>query len=121
MTNQTVNIQQKFDLLEEQWKPKIIAEMNNYQFKIVKLEGDFIWHNHIDTDETFMVIEGQLDIHFRDRIVTLNEGELFVIPKGEEHKPHARQETKVMLIEPRGTLNTGHEESDRTAPDDEWV
>ena len=88
---------------------KVITEMNDYQFKLVKLQGDFIWHDHKDTDETFIVIEGDLRIDFRDGAVRLSAGEMFVVPKGIEHKPYAEHEVKLLLIEPRGVLNTGDE------------
>jgi mannose-6-phosphate isomerase-like protein (cupin superfamily) len=94
-------------LFDEQWKPKVIAEMNDYQFKIVRFEGDFIWHDHENTDETFIVLEGALRIDFRDGAVNLSAGEMFVVPKGVEHKPYAKRAVKLLLIEPRGVLNTG--------------
>jgi mannose-6-phosphate isomerase-like protein (cupin superfamily) len=98
---------QKFGLFHEQWQPKVIAEMNDYQFKVVNLQGDFIWHDHKDTDETFIVIEGDLRIDFRNGAVHVRAGEMFVVPKGVEHKPYAQNEVKLLLIEPRGVLNTG--------------
>ena len=116
-----INLRQKFGLFEEQWQPKVIAEMNDYQFKIVKLQGDFVWHDHKDTDETFIVIEGMLRIDFRDGAVNIGPGEIFVVPKGVEHKPYAEREVKLMLIEPRGVRNTGAEGGERTAPNDVWV
>jgi len=121
MKYQAINFQHKFSLFNEQWQPKVIAEMNDYQFKIVRLEGDFIWHDHQDTDETFIVLEGRLRIDFRDGAVDLSAGEMFVIPKGIEHKPFAESEVKLMLIEPRGVLNTGDKPSDRTAQNDVWI
>ncbi|HET6906780.1 MAG TPA: cupin domain-containing protein [Rhodanobacteraceae bacterium] len=121
MKYQAINFQHKFSLFNEQWQPKVIAEMNDYQFKIVRLEGDFIWHDHQDTDETFIVLEGRLRIDFRDGAVDLSAGEMFVIPKGIEHKPFAESEVKLMLIEPRGVLNTGGKPSDRTAQNDVWI
>ncbi len=121
MRYEPINIQQKLALFDDQWAPKVVAEMNDYQFKIVKLEGDFVWHDHPETDETFFIIEGELRIDFRDGQVTLSEGELFVVPKGVEHKPYAEREVKVMLIEPRGVLNTGHEGGERTAQNDVWI
>ena len=95
--------------------------MNDYQFKIVKLEGDFVWHSHADTDEAFFVIEGELRIDFRDGDVTIRPGELYVVPKGIEHKPFAAHEVKVMLIEPRGVKNTGDQGGERTAANDVWI
>ncbi len=121
MKYKPINIQQKLALFDDQWTPRVVAEMNDYQFKIVKLEGDFVWHDHPETDETFFIIEGELRIDFRDGQVTLSEGELFVVPKGVEHKPYAEREVKVMLIEPRGVLNTGDEGGERTAPNDVWI
>jgi len=121
MTYQAINLDQKFGLFAEQWQPKVIAEMNDYQFKIVKLEGDFVWHDHQDTDETFIVLDGELRIDFRDGAVTLGPGEMFVVPKGIEHKPYAEKEVKLMLIEPRGVPNTGEAGGDRTAENDVWI
>jgi mannose-6-phosphate isomerase-like protein (cupin superfamily) len=95
--------------------------MNDYQFKIVKLRGDFVWHDHPETDETFIVLEGRLRIDFRDGAVNISAGEMFVVPKGLEHKPCAEAEVKLMLIEPRGVLNTGHQGGERTATNDVWV
>jgi mannose-6-phosphate isomerase-like protein (cupin superfamily) len=121
MSYQSINFQQKFGLFSERWLPKVVAEMNEYQFKIAKLEGDFIWHQHEDSDETFIVIEGDLRIDFRDGAVQVRAGEMFVVPKGVEHKPYAEKEVKLLLIEPRGVVNTGHEGGERTAPNDVWV
>lgn len=101
--------------------PRVIAEMNDYQLKVVKLEGDFVWHDHPETDETFLVLDGELRIDFRDGSVTLGPGELYVVPKGVEHKPYAKNEVQLMLIEPKGVLNTGHAGGDRTAENDVWI
>lgn len=118
----TLNFAQKFSLFTDQWAPKVIAEMNDYQFKIVRLQGDFIWHAHAATDETFIVLEGQLRIDFRASHVLVSQGEMVVVPKGVEHKPSADGEVKLLLIEPRGVLNTGEEEiSGRTAVNDVWI
>ncbi len=116
MEKQSINLLGKFELFTEQWQPKVIAEMNDYQFKLVRLEGDFIWHDHKDTDETFIVLEGELRIDFRDGAVRIGAGEMYVVPKGVEHKPYAEEEVKLMLIEPRGVKNTGDAGGDRTAP-----
>ncbi|MCH8106496.1 MAG: cupin domain-containing protein [Proteobacteria bacterium] len=122
MKHESINFDQKFNAFSEQWKPKVIAEMNDYQFKVVKLEGDFIWHEHADTDETFIVIDGSLRIDFADGEVTVGKGEMFVVPKGTQHKPYAEKEVKVLLIEPRGVLNTGDgNTSDITAENDQWI
>ena len=121
MDYRAINFQQKFKLFSEQWQPKVVAEMNDYQFKIVKLQGDFIWHDHKDTDETFIVLDGKLRIDFRDGHVDISAGEMFVVPKGVQHKPYAENEVKLLLIEPRGVLNTGHEGGERTAVTDVWI
>jgi mannose-6-phosphate isomerase-like protein (cupin superfamily) len=121
MGYKSINFGQKLRSFDEQWQPKVIAEMNDYQFKVVKLQGDFIWHNHRDTDETFIVIEGHLRIDFRDGAVHVAAGEMFVVPKGIEHKPYAESEVKLLLIEPRGVPNTGHEGGERTAENDVWI
>ena len=122
MSYQSINFNQKLGLFNEQWTPKVIAEMNDYQFKVVKIEGDFVWHSHADTDETFIVLEGELRIDFPDGSVTISEGEMYVVPKGVEHKPYAESEVKMLLIEPRGVLNTGDEAaSARTAENDVWI
>src|SRR5438309_2170833 len=102
MGYEAINLNKKFTLFEEQWQPKVIAEMNDYQFKVVKLQGDFIWHDHKDTDETFIVLEGVLRIDFRDGTVRVSAGEMFVVPKGVEHKPYAEPEGKLRLVEPGG-------------------
>ena len=116
-----INLEQKFSLFNEHWTPKIIAELNDYQIKIVKVEGDFVWHDHSDTDEFFFVIEGTLFIEFESETMELNAGELYVVPKGVQHRPFARGECKVMLIEPRGVVNTGEASSDLTASNDVWI
>lgn len=121
MNRKAINFQQKFSLFTEQWQPRVVAEMNDYQFKVARLEGDFIWHDHKDTDETFIVLEGNLRIDFRDGSVNLAAGEMFVVPKGVEHKPFADGEVKLLLIEPRGVTNTGNETSERTAQNDVWI
>lgn len=121
MIYNAINLQQKLSLFAEQWTPKVIAEMNDYQFKVVKLQGDFVWHSHKDTDETFIVIEGDLRIDFRDGAVHLAPGEMFVVPKDKEHKPFAEREVMLMLIEPRGVRNTGEAGGERTAPNDVWI
>ena len=121
MSYHAINFDQKFKLFDDPWQPKVIAEMNDYQFKVVKLQGDFIWHDHKDTDETFIVIDGTLRIDFRDGAVDVSAGEMFVVPKGVEHKPYAEHEVKLLLIEPRGVPNTGHAGGERTAQNDVWI
>jgi mannose-6-phosphate isomerase-like protein (cupin superfamily) len=121
MTYEAINLGQKLALIDEQWQPKVVAEMNDYQFKLVRLQGDFVWHDHKDTDETFIVVDGVLRIDFRDGAVQLAAGEMFVVPRGVEHKPYAEREVKVLLIEPRGVLNTGEAGGERTAQNDVWI
>jgi mannose-6-phosphate isomerase-like protein (cupin superfamily) len=116
-----INLVEKVGLIGEQWSPRVVAELNDYQFKVVRIEGDFIWHDHPETDEAFLVLEGELRIDFRDGAVLLGPGELYVVPKGVEHKPFAAGEVKMMLIEPRGVLNTGHAGGERTAENDRWI
>jgi len=121
MGYEPINFVAKLGRIAEQWQPKVVAEMNDYQFKLVRLEGDFVWHRHADTDEAFIVLDGELRIDFRDGAVTLAPGEMFVVPKGVEHKPFAAREVKLLLIEPRGVPNTGDSGGERTAPNDAWV
>ena len=121
MDYRPVNFGQKFGLLREPWQPRVVAELNDYQFKVVRLEGDFVWHSHADTDEAFVVIEGELRIDFRDGAVRVGPGEMFVVPKGVEHKPYAEREVKMLLIEPRGVPNTGDQGGERTARNDVWI
>lgn len=116
-----INLQNKFSKFSEHWTPKVIAEMNDYQFKLVKIEGEFVWHNHDDTDEVFIVIEGKMFIEFEQETIELNQGEMYVVPKGVKHKPYAEQECKVMLVEPKGVVNTGETSGDLTAQSDVWI
>jgi len=121
MSYTAINFTEKFKKIDDQWSPKVIAGMNDYQFKLAKVQGEFVWHHHPDTDEVFIVIEGVLDIEFRDGSVRLEKGEMYVVPKGVEHKPIADRECRIMLVEPRGTVNTGDTQSDLTAQNDVWV
>lgn len=121
MNYESVNLQEKFAKFQEQWAPKVIAEMNDYQFKLVKVLGDFVWHKHEHTDEVFIVLEGEITIEFRDGKVQLKQGELFVVPKNTEHKPHAETEAKIMLVEPKGLVNTGNKTTNLTAANDMWI
>ena len=116
-----VNFNQKLSLFREQWSPKVIAQMNDYQFKLVRLQGEFVWHEHTDTDETFIVLEGSLVIDFKEGAVTLNAGEMVVVPKGCLHRPRADTEAKLLLVEPVGVVNTGDTQSALTAPLDDWL
>ena len=119
--NKPINIQSKFELFNEHWSPKVIAELNDYQFKLVKIKGQFTWHEHKETDEVFLVIEGSMGIEFKDNTVTLKEGEMIVVKKGEQHKPFAFEECKVLIIEPRGVINTGDSGGDLTSENDVWI
>jgi mannose-6-phosphate isomerase-like protein (cupin superfamily) len=122
MNYSPISFAEKLSLVTEQWQPRVVAEMNDYQFKVVRIDGDFIWHHHADTDETFIVLEGILRIDFRDGEVTVGPGEMFVVPKGKEHKPFAASEVMMLLIEPRGVDNTGDQgTSERTAQNDVWI
>jgi mannose-6-phosphate isomerase-like protein (cupin superfamily) len=120
MEYKVINLEDKLAKINEQWQPKIIAQMNNYDFKLVKFQGDFVWHTHAETDETFIVLKGEMEIAFRDGVVTLQRGEMLVVPKGVEHKPFAQEECQALLIEPAGTLNTGDEGGERTV-EAEWL
>jgi len=116
-----INFEDKYSKFTDHWSPRVVAEMNDYQFKLVKVEGEFIWHEHPDTDEAFIVINGSLDIEFREGKVTLEAGEMFVVPKGVEHKPVAARECQIVVIEPKGVLNTGNKTGELTAENDVWV
>ncbi len=102
-----INLAQKLAAFDERWSPRTVAEFNGHDVMVVKVEGAFNWHSQPDTDDFFLVLRGQVDIEMRDRTVTLNAGEMFVVPKGVEHRPVARQEAYLLLIEPTGTPNTG--------------
>ena len=121
MTMVKINLKEKLSKFTDHWSPRIIAEMNDYQFKLVKIKGDFVWHNHDDTDEVFIVLEGEMKIEFKNETVELKEGEMFVVPKGVDHKPYSEKECKIMLVEPKGVVNTGDSESNLTSPNDVWV
>ena len=121
MNYQPINLREKLSRFSEYWQPKIIAQMNDYHFKIARLHGEFVWHDHPETDEVFLVLHGQLEIQFRDGSVILNEGEMYVVPKGIEHKPVAEQECHILLVEPAGTVNTGDVVDEKTAPNNVWI
>lgn len=116
-----INIRNKLLQISDYWSPKIIAEINDYQFKLAKIKGEFIWHGHKDTDEAFIVIEGSMNIELEECTVSLNEGEMYVVKKGVEHKPYAEKECMIMLIEPKGVINTGEKIGELTAPNDTWI
>ena len=118
-----INLQEKFSKITEYWTPKIIAESNGHYVKITKVKGEFVWHDHKNEDELFIIIKGKLLLHFRDRVVEMNPGEIYVIPRGEEHKPVAEEETHILYIEPKETKHTGEVASDLTVKSSEmeWI
>lgn len=109
-----INLEEKFALFTEQWSPKLVGQINDMHVKLVKIEGEFIWHSHDTEDEMFFVIKGHMTMLFRDKDVSIGPGEFIIVPHGVEHMPVAKPDTHIMLIEPAGTVNTGTEESDRT-------
>ena len=119
--NTVLNLVEKLSKFTDHWSPKIIAQMNDYHFKLVKLQGEFVWHDHKETDEVFIVLEGQMAVHFRDSKIVLNKGEMFVIPKGVAHTTSAERECHAMLVEKAGTINTGDVGGNKTAPMDSWI
>jgi mannose-6-phosphate isomerase-like protein (cupin superfamily) len=116
-----INFAEKLAKLSEHWSPRVVAEMNDYQFKVAKIQGDFVWHAHEDTDEVFIVLNGEMEIGLRDRTVTVREGELFVVLKGVEHITRAARECHVLVVEPRGVVNTGETGGPLTAKNDVWL
>lgn len=121
MTYSPINIAEKFTKFSEHFTPKIIAQMNDYHIKLGKIEGEFSWHSHPDTDEVFLVIDGALRIDLRDGSVDLKAGEMFVVNRGVEHKPYAAKECRIMMIEKAGTVNTGDAEGAKPAANDVWI
>jgi mannose-6-phosphate isomerase-like protein (cupin superfamily) len=121
MNPSIINLKDKLTKFSDQWAPKVIAQMNDYQFKLVRMQGEFVWHSHADTDEVFIVLDGEMKIELRDGAVHLKTGEMFVVPKGVEHKPVARSECQIMLVEPCGVVNTGNAGGAYTAPNDVWI
>jgi len=116
-----VNLADKFALFKDHWSPRIVAQVNDLHIKTVKLHGEFVWHSHAETDEMFWVHRGEVTIEFRDGEATLREGEMLVVPRGVEHRPVAREECELVLIEPAGTINTGDAGGDRTVANDVWI
>lgn len=112
---QTVNLKEKFNLFSEYWSPKILGEVNDCQVKAVKLKGEFVWHHHENEDELFLVLKGTLRMKFRDSETVVRDGEFVIVPRGVEHLPIADEETRILLIEPKSTLNTGNIHNERTA------
>ena len=116
-----INFRDKLAKISGHWSPKNIAQMNDYHFKLVKIQGDFVWHTHAETDEVFIVLDGEMTIELRDGKVDLKANEMFVVPKGVEHKPFAQHECSVLLVEPVGTINTGDAGGERTANNNTWI
>jgi mannose-6-phosphate isomerase-like protein (cupin superfamily) len=116
-----INLAGKLATLSEYWSPRVVAEMNDYQFKLVKLKGEFVWHTHDDTDETFLVLDGEMEIGFRNGAVALKPGEMYVVPRGVEHITRAERECHALVIEPRGVVNTGNAGGKLTARNDVWA
>ncbi len=121
MTGQAVNLAEKFMHFSDHWAPRTVARMNDTLFKLVKIQGEFVWHSHPETDELFMVIKGQMKILFRSGEVALKEGDLYVVQRGVEHKPVADRECEIMLVEPASTVNTGDAGGDKTQEVDVWI
>jgi mannose-6-phosphate isomerase-like protein (cupin superfamily) len=121
MNVNAINFKDKFSKIDQHWSPRIIAQMNNYHFKLAKIEGEFIWHSHPETDEVFIVINGDLQILFRDQVLELESGEMCVVPAGTEHKPVAEHECEILLIEPEGTTNTGDAGGEHTQLEQLWI
>jgi len=121
MSREPVRFADKFAAVHDLWSPRIVARMNDIDFKLVRIRGEFVWHRHPETDEAFIVLEGSMEIRFRDGAVRLEAGDMFVVPRGVEHCPVAREECRILLVEPAGTRNTGDAAGERTAPSDVWI
>jgi mannose-6-phosphate isomerase-like protein (cupin superfamily) len=117
----SINFHEKLTKFTDLWSPKIIAEMNDYQFKLVKLQGEFVWHDHKNTDEVFIVLHGEMEIEFRNGVTHVGAGEMFVVPRGTEHRTRAAHECHALVVEPRGVVNTGDVGGELTAPSDIWI
>ncbi len=116
-----INLKQKLSLFQETWTPKIIGELNGQQVKLAKLNGEFVWHAHENEDELFYIIKGQLIIELRDKTITLNEGDMYIVPRGVEHKPIAHEEVHVMLFEPAVIQHTGNVKHELTKDKLDWI
>jgi mannose-6-phosphate isomerase-like protein (cupin superfamily) len=121
MEPRVVNLEEKAALINELHKYKLVAELNDYQFKLVKAWREFLWHSHEETDEMFFVVEGRMELAFRNKVFELKKGELIVVPKGVEHRPVCDTECTIMLVEPKGTINTGNAGGDLTDTELEWI
>tara|TARA_Y100000768_G_scaffold206785_1_gene155832 strand:+ start:198 stop:563 length:366 start_codon:yes stop_codon:yes gene_type:complete len=121
MSIEKINFLEKFSKFSDYWKPKVVANLNDYEIKLVKIRDDFVWHHHEETDEAFIVLEGEMNIEFEKETVKLQKGEMLVVPKGVRHRPHASKEAHIMIVEPKHIRNTGNIEDDLTAPNDKWI
>ncbi|HEX6578872.1 MAG TPA: cupin domain-containing protein [Jiangellaceae bacterium] len=119
MAHRAVNLDERFSMFTERWSPKVVARLNDYEIKIVRIQGEFVWHTHQNTDELFLVLAGELTIRLRDGDVVVSAGEMFVVPRGVEHCPVAEGEVRAVLIEPAGVVNTGDAGGPLTAADDD--
>ena len=118
---EVLNLAEKLATVSEHWSPRVVAELNDIQFKLVKFQGEFVWHRHEDTDEAFLVLSGEMEVAFRERTMTVRAGEMIVVPRGAEHVTRASAECHALVVEPRGVVNTGTAGGERTAPNDVWV
>lgn len=116
-----VNFQEKLALIQEHWSPRIVGQVNDYHMKIAKIQGEFVWHSHAETDEVFIVLDGEMEIYLRDHVISMKAGEMYIVPKGVEHKPVADKECSILMVEPTGTLNTGDAGGEYTIEDPQWV
>jgi mannose-6-phosphate isomerase-like protein (cupin superfamily) len=121
MSTDKIDLREKLALFHSHWDPKIVGELNGQHVKLVKLQGEFVWHHHEQEDELFLVLRGAFEMQFRDRTVELREGELIIVPRGVEHRPVAREEAHVLLFEPASTRNTGNRVTDRTVAEPERI
>lgn len=116
-----IRLKEKFARIVDHWQPRIVAQVNDYHIKIAKIQGPFVWHTHEETDELFFIHRGTLRLEFRDRVVELGPGDIYVVPRGAEHRPVADEECEILLFEPAGTRNTGAIDSALTVDDPEWL
>lgn len=121
MKTDKINFNEKFSKFNDYWSPRIIAELNDYQFKVVKIKDEFVWHSHTHTDEAFIVLSGEMWIKLTNKEIHLSKGEMFVVPKGIDHKPYAKNECQVLIVEPKGVVNTGENHGELTKINEEWI
>lgn len=119
--NKPINLKEKLRRINDTWNPRIIAELNSQYVKLAKIRDEFVWHKHENEDELFMLVEGEMEMHYRDRVERVKEGEIIVVPRGVEHKPVAINGASILLFEPKTTLNTGDQREERTRDKLEWL